>query len=268
MAFLDETGLAELWSVICDYLPRNYAVVGGADEPTNPVENTFWVQTEIEIPDYAFSVNPPDTADEGFVWVEIGAEAGANIGELGRFDFRMAKKIPVLTTPLNVYQSVGGNWVQTSTLVYRNGAWGTLSGSKYWFANGLFTNGIQLDFTRNSSISGEVLAVSSPSPSNSSNFAVGWTNKIDFTEVKTLHARVKTTASYQSYPGCGVGLVSEGAETGSYLSWSAVASAVTGQTTKGSYTELIIDCSGIEGEYRIEFGGYCSATIDAIWPEY
>ena len=47
----------------------NFKVVGGTTQPTNPTENTIWVNTSVSITDWVFSATEPTTPVEGMVWI-------------------------------------------------------------------------------------------------------------------------------------------------------------------------------------------------------
>lgn len=46
----------------------NFKVVGGAVEPSNPKENTIWVNTDVPIPEWMFSAEQPDFALDSSVY--------------------------------------------------------------------------------------------------------------------------------------------------------------------------------------------------------
>ena len=43
----------------------NFKVVGGTTQPTNPKENTIWVNTNTDITSWVFSAGQPESPTEG-----------------------------------------------------------------------------------------------------------------------------------------------------------------------------------------------------------
>lgn len=56
----------------------NLKVVGGTTQPTNPRENTIWINTSVAITGYVLSPTQPETGTEGLVWLRT-AEKGIEI---------------------------------------------------------------------------------------------------------------------------------------------------------------------------------------------
>jgi hypothetical protein len=59
----------------------NYTVVGGTSAPSNPKENTIWVNTSTAITSHVFSATQP-TGSAGMVWIQIGVESGVEFNAL------------------------------------------------------------------------------------------------------------------------------------------------------------------------------------------
>lgn len=92
----------------------NFEVVGNP-KPTNPKENTVWIDTDEEITSWVFSSTEPETPTEGMVW--------AKTGESGAVEFDVLKKNSIYIFPLFAKQYISGVWVDVAAKIYQNGAW-------------------------------------------------------------------------------------------------------------------------------------------------
>lgn len=95
----------------------NFEVVGGTTEPTNPKENTIWVNTSLEITGWAFDSDYP-LVSAGGVWIKTGTSSGA--------EFNALKKNAIQVFPVGCYQWDGSSWVAKTAKVYRNGSWASV----------------------------------------------------------------------------------------------------------------------------------------------
>lgn len=109
----------------------NFAVVGGTTQPSNPKENTIWVNTDTEITDWAFSADEP-TAAAGKVWTKVSSSSSAA--------FNALKKNAISVYPTAAYQYIDGAWVNKAALIFIDGEW--LEWSSYLYKYGDFLNGI------------------------------------------------------------------------------------------------------------------------------
>lgn len=106
----------------------NLKVVGGTTKPTNPRENTIWVNTSVAITGYVLSPTKPGTGTEGQVWLQT-ANSGVEIN--------VGKRNAVLLhiTACNLY--TGGSWQMVSASVYVSGAWTEIDTSIYLVKDGV-----------------------------------------------------------------------------------------------------------------------------------
>lgn len=95
--------------------PLNFKVVGGTSAPSNPKENTIWVNTDAEITNWAFSAAQPETATAGMVWIFTGTSSPA--------EFNALKKNGITVYPLLAKQYVSGAWVSKIAKSYQGGQW-------------------------------------------------------------------------------------------------------------------------------------------------
>lgn len=106
----------------------NYKIVGGTSAPSNPKENTIWVNTSTAITSHVFSATQP-TGSAGMVWIQTGVESGVA--------FNALKKNGIQVYPLFAKQYVSGAWVAKTAKSYQGGKWVT------WWNGQLYDNGNQ-----------------------------------------------------------------------------------------------------------------------------
>jgi hypothetical protein len=92
----------------------NFKVVGGTGTPSNPKENTIWVNTNVEITSWIFSATQP-TGSNGMVWFYTGTTSAA--------EFNALKKNGMTVYPLYAKQYDSGAWVDKSAKSYQGGEW-------------------------------------------------------------------------------------------------------------------------------------------------
>lgn len=109
----------------------NFKIVGGTSEPSNPKENTIWVNTDQNITSYILSATEPETPEDGIVLITIGTDSAVA--------FSVTKKNPVMVYPLSAKQYVSGAWADKETKSYQNGEWVN------WWNGELFKYGNEFD---------------------------------------------------------------------------------------------------------------------------
>lgn len=92
----------------------NLKVVGGTTQPTNPRENTIWVNTATAITGYVLSPTQPETGTEGLVWLKT-ADSGVEIN--------VGRKNAVLLHLAAGKLYTGGKWANINGWVYANSLW-------------------------------------------------------------------------------------------------------------------------------------------------
>ena len=109
-------------------LELNFEIVGGTTQPSDPKENTIWVNTSTAIAGWSVSVEAPASPTAGMIWVSN------EIASL--YPFNAIKEENELTvSPTNVYQYISSKWQKKTSKIYQNGAWHTL-GRQYLFYKG------------------------------------------------------------------------------------------------------------------------------------
>ena len=104
-----------LEAAVCGSGSLNFNVVGGTTQPTNPGENTIWVNTSTAITDWIFSATQPTNPTNGMVWITIGTFSSV--------EFNALKKNGIQVYPISAKQYVGGAWVDKIAKSYQGGAW-------------------------------------------------------------------------------------------------------------------------------------------------
>lgn len=93
----------------------NFQVVGGIIAPSNPRENTIWVNTATKITSWFFSATEPENLAEGMVWISVGTSS--------EVAFNALKKNGIEVYPISAKQYIDGELVSVETQSYQNGEW-------------------------------------------------------------------------------------------------------------------------------------------------
>lgn len=93
----------------------NFRVIGGTSAPSSPKENDIWVNTDVKIASYIFSVTEPENPVEGMVWIPTGTSSPVA--------FNALKKNGIQVYPISAKQYVSGAWVDVTAKSYQNGEW-------------------------------------------------------------------------------------------------------------------------------------------------
>ena len=104
----------------------NFNIVGGIDEPTNPKENTIWIHTDIDIPNWSIAAFEPSSPNEGDVWIHTLINGGAQINAVYKnaLIFNIAK----------ASQYIESQWTDIPMWVYSQNNWNTMQ--KYMILGG------------------------------------------------------------------------------------------------------------------------------------
>jgi len=97
----------------------NFDVVGGTTEPTNPLENTVWINTNTSILGYHMcDVVPTWDASEGIVDFLFSPSNSSADGQIN-----LLKTNEVSIKIISCYQYTNGEWVEREFKIYQNGEW-------------------------------------------------------------------------------------------------------------------------------------------------
>lgn len=111
----------------------NLKIVNGTTMPSNPRENTVWVETTVTIKSYALSYVQPENASEGLLWLKTShLDSGVEVD--------VGKKNAVKLNLSSGMLYTGGKWTSVNAWVYINSAWKQFSMA---FDGRLYDNGDQ-----------------------------------------------------------------------------------------------------------------------------
>lgn len=222
----------------------NFEVVGGTTQPTNPKENTIWMNTDTDITEWVFSSAQP-TGSDGMVWLGIGKASATS--------FNALKKNTLMVYPLFAQQYVGGAWEDMGAQIFQNSSWQTLwggtlfaDGNQYESITGGWYKYTGTGFDGSTAIIQDTITTTSPSGGSG---GVGTRKKIDLTNFNTIRCEVTALNNNGAF------LIS-GVNTG-YLGEHIV--AFSEFISVGTKT---MDISNLSGEYYVYLttgnGGSCT----------
>ena len=93
--------------------PLNFKVVGNP-QPTNPKENTIWLNTDTPITGWEFTNTEP-SKESGKVWIKTGTFSTSG--------FNAIKKNRIQVHPIEAYQCDGSVWSEKPAKCFQDGAW-------------------------------------------------------------------------------------------------------------------------------------------------
>lgn len=93
----------------------NFAVVGGTTQPSDPAENTIWVNTDADITAWAFAAEEPAAAEAGAVWVQTATTAPNA--------FNALQENTLMAYPIGVFMYDGAAWATATAQIYYGGEW-------------------------------------------------------------------------------------------------------------------------------------------------
>ena len=240
----------------------NFEVVGGITEPTNPKENTIWVNTDVEITRWYFSIEQPDNAINGMVWIETDDYSD------NPFNAIIGNGLRVY--PIFAKQYRNNSWQTMDAQIFQNNNW-----NSFW--NGeLFVSGNQyISITGGWDATGWTVPYGSARSAQSINsngititnngvedvlFGVFSGNKIDLRKFNTI---VVTVSSSNTSNFCLIVNDKKQATTiGGFEDYPVLAYKSLGKGTK------TLDISNIEFGYIAAYlwstGGNFTATITDI----
>lgn len=238
----------------------NFKIVGETSKPSNPKENTIWVNTDTKITGWYFSATQPENMAEGECWFGMNLSVG--------MEFNVLKKNSIQVCIFSAVQCVDGVCVRKNAKIYQDGIWaelwdGTLysAGDEYegitggWVAKDAdFASHGQDVIVPTSTRTEEYMTIHVPTSPNGrgSNGALATSNAIDLTNYKTLHFELYGTGKWTAvYIGVAKSF------SGKFVASKRVAAALESSNIKrGMYT---LDVSDLEGEYIVAIQLYNAA---------
>lgn len=181
----------------------NLRIMGGNTQPTSPVENMVWLNTNVAIPHWYIQNDAPADPVEGTVYITVMTSSNIVLQTLRNNGMKLYFG--------TAYQYQNGSWATLGGQVYQNGAWKDLQ--KFVYNAGVFNENYATGMNVSSSIlSGNVTndaangyLVCSTSRSAVSQHAYGYfyfNQKVNLTDVKTI--KFTFSASNQYNDGGGV----------------------------------------------------------------
>lgn len=248
---------SNLWNVTGTAEPSdlNFKIVGGTTQPTNPTENTIWINTSLNITGWTFDNSAPDYLTTGGCWITTGAA--------GSIKFSSSLKNNIYIYPKVCNQWDGSKFVKKAMSIYINGSW-----KKPQYV--LYDNGNMVD------CSGEWI--------NGSNFTKntnnlytgtdGWgytAEKIDLTPYSKIYAEGNFSASYGA-SSVSIAIFSNKPVQIPDGGWSSsqVVLQHSQSQSSGTYSiQRVIDISSLSGSYYIALGhrGYAGTSWTKIYLE-
>lgn len=220
--------------------PLNFKVVGGMTQPSNPSENTIWVNTSVNITSWLFSATEPAAPKEGMVWITTGNSSTV--------EFNALKKNGIQVYPISAKQYVSGAWVNKTVKSYRGGKF------VYWIPEGaLYWKGVEaIEWAGTWAKEAEQMTrVGGTSP-----FYQYSKNKVSFSGHRYLEADVAFTGGGSVKNSMYI-VVMNGISSDETTPIGAVANIAVTQGSDGVFT---LDVSGINGSYHIGISSGATAS--------
>lgn len=233
-------------------------VVTGTTRPAAPSENLIWINTDVDIPWYAFTATEPTEPIEGAVWFPLNGnhDVPANIGGDNA----------IMIYPSGCMQYVAGAFVDMPAEIYQSGEWIALwrgviyspGDEWYHFTGGFVARAMKSKGSSNTAAAEPTITLNEDSmaiDSASSAGMVHTANLIDLSPFKTLTLVGEFirggSMSYNLMAGVWSSL-------GPYYVDSAEAYAGVEGT---SATELAINVQGMGGSFYVGVGLTISSAV-------
>lgn len=150
----------------------NFKVVKNP-QPTNPSQNTIWVNTDQKITGWYFQPTQPENMAEGEVWFSVDTYSPVA--------FNALKKNSIQICPISAKQYVSGMLVNKTANIYQGGKWVELVADILIYENGTqYKSLVSIAGTVNFGIGYITLSA------NNSGSRVGTADKINLTKFKTV----------------------------------------------------------------------------------
>jgi hypothetical protein len=93
----------------------NFKIIGTTTQPSNPSENTIWINTNSGITGWMFSPIAPESPTNGFVWIELASSSLVRMNTISENE--------IYICPIKASQYISGAWLDVDMRVYQNGKW-------------------------------------------------------------------------------------------------------------------------------------------------
>lgn len=236
----------------------NFKVVGGTTQPTNPKENTLWINTNTAITNYVFSMEEPSSKTEGMVWFKLGFT-----GTIG-FEAINNNANLIKLHPVTAYQRISGVWQEKQSSIYKENKWTIFRYILYVLKNKAIDPAIgsYINVASSPMSNGVIQATRNDGTGNYGYFSSRITLNGNFKTLR-VHANVTNVAASSSTTYLlRVGVSSTAMASGTYNSNIGKFNAYKALNVGNQWAN--IDISGLSGSYYISFCGVASFTIDEI----
>lgn len=248
--------LASAINTIPDGAELNFKVVGGTTRPSDPKENTIWVNTSTNITGWIFSATELINTPPGVVWFAVGSSSD--------MEFNALKENTLCVYPQKIYQRIADEWEQRGGEIYQSGGWKEFITLEYVIYKGELKESFQIETTTATyEHIGECLVFKSTKAS-SGNGSIKISNAgqdIDLSNYSTLYYDIEATS-----PRSGTSdFIRIGVSGGSSITKNlGIDDPVTRQI-------FPIDISGLSGGTLNMFISDNPATVELkvynVWPE-
>lgn len=93
----------------------NCRVIGRDVAPSNPMENTIWINTDTPISSWMFSTTQPTNPEDNMVWIKVGT--------ISQVEFNILKKNGIQLHPNLAFQYISGEWKVKTAKTWQGGGW-------------------------------------------------------------------------------------------------------------------------------------------------
>lgn len=242
----------------------NFEVVGGTTQPSDPKENTIWVNTEETITEWVVSAEEPTEPIAGMVWIVTGQKSPASFNILQKNSVNIAIKY---VKQYKISEEVG-EWINKSASVYQNDSWKNCwdlylfkAGDQYEYITGGWNRtGYVLTNFNHTSISkvtiGESLIVKAVSSTSDSGGLLGTQIPIDISSFKTLRAKGNVDL-YKSNTRLYIGISTTKNISNAPLAYIRI-------TAKGDFDKTLELPADVDNVYVFVLAG-CYTGVDTVF---
>lgn len=245
----------------------NYKVAGGSTRPTTGLrENLIWVNTTVDIAGYYFyPVAPSAYLGPGGVWIKttgVVSDSAVTFNAIksGVVGGTTTPKNSILIVATGIYQSIGGVWKPMEAYIYQSGAW-----KQFIDVLPLYSEGTQ-DVPWISSIRGDAWMAGVTFGTNSIDLSLASVVNAEASVVTSSKINV-TGYNYLRFNTAQIGYTTFNAfglrDTNSGFNTTNGWTIYARQVAAG---DLVIDISGISGEYYVAASNWNNGNVGATSP--
>ena len=236
----------------------NFKVVGGTTQPTNPTENTIWVNTDTTITSYKLSPTTPTNPTDGMAWIDTAAS--------GIVAFNALKKNGIQVYPTACNQYINGAWWAKDSAVYQHGEWKELVVNVFDDGKIFFGEFVVSKAERCSIADGKIKLSYSGTDGSWAYF----TETVNVTNLNKLRIESTVSAYYESggyafHPVVSLTNTTPVSSGVPSIMNRSAAYVRLGKTSTPTIYE--VDISQLSGDYYIEIGAIATGEIYRIWFE-